>query len=151
MEGARRRPRRSVRLLQKKSKRFLLQKKSKGRDKSKKLSKKRKKSQKVRTFDGGNYKIVDTPKEKKKPWKIYSLEGCPYCTDGENLLKQNNIPVDKIDFNSLPESEQAKVLQEIDKDKRFKEFRTFPRIFQPSGDGHKFVGGYQQLKEIFPI
>ena len=150
MEGVvRRRPRRSVRLLHKKLKSIRLLEKNVKVNKSKKSSKKRKKSQKARTADG-NYKIVNTQK-KKKPWKIYSLEGCPYCTDGENLLKQNNIPVDKIDFNSLPESEQTKVLQEIDKDKRFKEFRTFPRIFQPSGDGHKFVGGYQQLKEIFPI
>jgi glutaredoxin len=119
--------------------------------KLKKRSGKRKKPrrslvQRKNRHTDGNYQIIDTKPSVKPVWKIYSLEGCSYCTNAAELLKQKNQEVKMIYEKDLTDAgEKARVAKEIG------DFQTFPRIFKPINKGHKFIGGYQELKALFAI
>jgi len=121
--------------------------------KLKKRSGKRKKPrrslvQKKNRHTDGNYQIIDTKPSVKPVWKIYSLEGCSYCKNAAELLKQKNQEVKMIYEKDLTDAEEkARVEKEIG------DFQTFPRIFKPinKGQNHKFIGGYRELKALFAI
>jgi len=116
------------------------------------------KKRKRRVVDG-NYTIKKSPTENNQKWKLYSMEGCPYCKSAKELLESKKIDFDYIVFENLPPEEQKKVEADIDKQKlakiknpndaqNYKEnpFRTFPRIFKSDGD---FIGGYKDTRLYF--
>lgn len=141
--------RKSIRL-RKKSNRVkpsVLQKLRKRSGKKKRTRRRSPVLNKVRHNDG-NYQIID-PKPSVKPvWKIYSLEGCSYCTNAKELLQQKNQEVKMIYEKDLTDPDEISRVQ-----KAIGDFKTFPRIFKPinKGQNHEFIGGYQQLKALFTI
>ena len=147
-------PKKSKKLKQKKSKkaqpirsriktrsqtrRLLLQNKTKTKTKTK--VSKTKVSKTKRKVDG-NYKI----KNEKKKCIIYTLEGCPYCKDAEDLLKNKGISFDSKIFENLQPEEQQRIEKDIQsyKSKEGKFKMTFPRIFDDKGN---FRGGFNDVK-----
>lgn len=141
--------RKSIRL-RKKSNRVkpsVLQKLRKRSGKKKRTRRRSPVLKKVRHNDG-NYQIIDTKPSVKPVWKIYSLEGCSYCRNAEELLKQKNQEVKMIYEKDLTDPDEISRVQ-----KAIGDFETFPRIFKPinNGQNHEFIGGYQQLKALFAI
>ena len=114
--------------------------------------KKRKKSEVKKRQVNGNYKIKKKEEdgrvsgsgavEKKPKWKVYSLKGCPYCEKVKDVLNEKGIDFDYKEFGSLPEQEQTKILESMDKVRNG--FRTYPRVFSPTADNksYDFIGGY---------
>ena len=113
--------------------------------------KKRKKSEGKKRQVNGNYKIKKKEEdgrasgnaiEKKPKWKVYSLKGCPYCDKVKDVLNEKGIDFDYKEFGSLPEQEQTKILESMDKVRNG--FRTYPRVFSPTADNksYDFIGGY---------
>lgn len=113
--------------------------------------KKRKKSEVKKRQVNGNYKIKKKEEdgrasgsaiEKKTKWKVYSLKGCPYCEKVKDVLNDKGIDFDYKEFGSLPEEEQTKIVESMDKVRDG--FRTYPRVFAPTADGksYDFIGGY---------
>lgn len=94
--------------------------------------------------DGGG---CDGKKQEEK-WVIYSLAGCPYCSDGEQLLKKNKKDVTTVDFYKLSKEKQDKVENFIKgSDPSFG--MTFPRIFKViKGQPAKFIGGFSTLEKL---
>jgi glutaredoxin len=117
------------------------------------------KKRKRRVVDG-NYTIKKKSlTENNQKWKLYSMEGCPYCKSAKELLESKKIDFDYIVFENLPPEEQKKVEADMDKQKlakiknpndaqNYKEnpFRTFPRIFKSDG---VFIGGYNDTRLYF--
>lgn len=131
--------------------------KNKIRKKSDVAGKKRKQR---RILDGQNYTIKKkSPEIINKKWIIYSLDGCPFCKDAKELLKNNKIDFEDEEFANLTPEKQKQVEADIDKQKlakiqdvneaqRYKDnpFRTFPRIFKSDGE---FIGGYNDTRLYF--
>ena len=117
------------------------------------------KKRKRRVVDG-NYTIKKkSPTLNNQKWKLYSMEGCPYCKSAKELLESKKIDFDYIVFENLPPEEQKNVEADIDKQKlakiknpkdaqnyKEKPFRTFPRIFKSDG---VFIGGYNDTRLDF--
>ena len=110
----------------------------------------------------GNYTIKKnnkSPSSDNQKWKLYSMEGCPYCKSAKELLQSKKIDFDYIVFEDLQPEEQKKVESDIDSQKLAKidsaqeyqnykdnPFRTFPRIFKVNNE---FIGGYNDTRLYF--
>ena len=116
------------------------------------------KKRKRRVVDG-NYTIKKNIKSPNQKWKLYSMEGCPYCKSAKELLESKKIDFDYIVFEDLQPEEKKKIEADIDSQKLAKienaadaqnykdnPFRSFPRIFKSDGD---FIGGYNDTRLYF--
>lgn len=70
--------------------------------------------------------------------KIYSKDGCMWCTKAKELLTKKNITFEEINLSKVTPEEYA-----IEKNKLFENTgqKTFPYIFIDD----KFVGGFNEL------
>lgn len=98
--------------------------------------------------DGGGGCSSSDGKKNEEKWVIYSLAGCPYCSDAEQLLKKNKKDITTVDFDKLSKENQTKVENLIKgSDSSFE--MTFPRIFKVvKGQPAKFIGGFSSLSTL---
>ena len=66
--------------------------------------------------------------------KLYTKNGCGYCTMAKNLLKSKNVQFEEINIEQQPEAREF-VINEG--------HRTMPQIYIDN----KIIGGYDQLKQ----
>jgi glutaredoxin len=80
-------------------------------------------------------KLVEIKKPKKKIVKIYSKNGCNYCTMAKDFLKERQIEFEEIDMTDKDTTELTTQTSQ----------KTFPFIF----NGDVFIGGYTDLLDEF--
>ena len=73
--------------------------------------------------------------------KVFSLEGCPYSMNAENLLNNNNI-----DFELIKVSYDEK-----DHYKQQNNMNTFPQVFLDTSSESLKIGGYDDLNKIYNL
>lgn len=74
--------------------------------------------------------------------EIFSLDGCGYSQAAENLLKEHNIP-----FNKVSVSHETK-----EHHKKINDMNTFPQIFlNKSKDKRTKIGGYSEIDSYLQI
>ena len=78
-------------------------------------------------------------KSKNFEYTIYSLDGCPYCEDAKQLLKNNNIKYKEIKVNNKNKDTIYKKI-----DSKTNNYRYFPIIFKKN----KFIGGFKELSNL---
>ncbi len=124
-------------------------------------NKKTKRSQKRKTMTSrkvnGNYTIkkrrsrknqnIKDGRDEDERWIIYTLEGCPCCTNAENMLKQHNKKVSCVEFKKLSFENQEKIKSIIIEQKPQFEM-TYPRIFRVKNKKNDFIGGSSDLKKL---
>ena len=71
---------------------------------------------------------------------LFSREQCPYCTAAIDLLEENNLRYDVVDFKI----NQGDVLDAI---KVAVQWPTVPMVFSREGNDIKLIGGYTDLKK----
>jgi len=96
----------------------------------------------VNKLDAGRNRNTKSSKFKFKPvWKIYTLEGCPYCEKAVTLLNKNNQRFLVKEFVKLAPKQKEEVIK-----KQGRDHQTFPRIFKSK----EFIGGFEDLQKLFP-
>ena len=77
-------------------------------------------------------------KLKNRRFIVYGTKKCEFCAMARELLEEQNIAFDVINFDSRP-----KILKEI---KQVYDWKTVPMIFEKLEDSSfKLVGGYTDL------
>lgn len=94
-----------------------------------------------------NQNVKDGRDEDDERWIIYTLEGCPCCTNAENMLKQHNKKVSCVEFKKLSLENQEKIKSIIIEQKPQFEM-TYPRIFRVKNKKNDFIGGSSDLKKL---
>jgi glutaredoxin len=102
---------------------------------------KKRRSRKNQNIKDGNGRDED------ERWIIYTLEGCPCCTNAENMLKQHNKKVSCVEFKKLSFENREKIKSIIIEQKPQFEM-TYPRIFRVKNEKNDFIGGSSDLKKL---
>ena len=71
---------------------------------------------------------------------MYSINGCKYCVDAKNLIKEQGFNFKEI---LLTGDNMDETYRKIDS--KTNNYRFFPMIFK----GGRFIGGYKELKKEF--
>ena len=71
---------------------------------------------------------------------LITREGCPYCSMAVDLLKEEGLEHNVVNFKH----NQTDMLSEI---KKAHDWKTVPMIFAREGNNIEFIGGYTDLKE----
>jgi len=81
--------------------------------------------------------VICRPKVK---WTIYTKEGCPYCKNAKELLRNNGYNFKE---TIVTQRNMSRIYSKIDS--QTDSYRYFPVIFL----NDKFIGGYSELSKIF--
>ena len=77
---------------------------------------------------------------KKDKWKIYTMRGCPYCTDAKALLRKHGETFSEV---VVTDRNRTRIYNNIDN--KTKSYRYFPIIFK----NNRFLGGFGELEKFF--
>lgn len=98
---------------------------------------KTKKSPKKSSFTTTKDKIMNAKKD-GIDWFIITMDGCSYCDEAKQLLKQHKL---RFKTEMITEKNKNKIYESIDS--LTKKYRYFPVIFYKG----KFIGGFKELKQ----